>query len=384
MAFPSLPRTIALLLLSSLPVLCQINITFPALTGPYKVGTVALEFVSPSTSLDSMASIFYPAHPSCANYPLAPAYPEATIPLLLESAGLPSNAFTLTVTTQSHLSAPILSTSFPVLFFSTGYGTSRLVYTSTCEDLASLGYIVILIDHPIDTPFIEYPDGQFFIGNPHEVLNFTYYIPIVAARVQDIISVYDALSNATFISQIPGVIPHLKEVRGENGFSYSPFQIGRVGVLGHSLGGATALSTMEANKHFVAGFNIDGAIIANATTVGTSEPYVIMASSGHNQTTIPTWGELWPNLRGYKREFSVANTIHTSFWDYLVLADDLIALGVLPESITEMVGIISGTRLLELESAYIGGFFDKWFKGGTATLLNGPSPEYPEVTFQDF
>jgi hypothetical protein len=39
---------------------------------------------------------------------------------------------------------------------------------------------------------------------------------------------------------------------------------------------------------------------------------------------------------------------------------------------------------LELESAYIGGFFDKWFKGGTATLLNGPSPEYPEVTFQDF
>jgi hypothetical protein len=141
---------------------------------------------------------------------------------------------------------------------------------------------------------------------------------------------------------------------------------------------------MEANKHFVAGFNIDGAIIANATTVGTSEPYAIMASTGHNQTTIPTWGEVWPNLRGYKREFSVANTIHTSFWDYLILVDYLIALGVLPESIIELVGTISGTRLLEIESAYIGSFFDKWFKGGTGVLLNGPNPEYPEVTFQDF
>jgi hypothetical protein len=384
MAFPNLPRIIALLLLPSLPVLCQINITFPVLTGPYKFGTVALQFVSLSTSLDSMASIFYPAHPSCANYPLAPAYPQAAIPLLLESAGLPSNAFTLTVTTQSHLSAPILSTSFPVLFFSTASGTTRLVYTSICEDLASLGYIVILIDHLIDALFIEYPDGRIFIGNPQDVLNFTYYIPIVEARVQDIISVYDALSNKSFTSQIPGVIPHPKEVRGENGFNYSPFQIDCVGVLGHSLGGATALSTMEANKHFVAGFNIDGAIIANATTIGISEPYVIMGSTGHNQTTIPTWGELWPNLRGYKREFSVANTIHGSFWDYLVIADDLIELGVLPESITERVGTISGTRLLEIESAYIRSFFDKWFKGGTGILLNGPSPEYPEVNFQDF
>jgi hypothetical protein len=80
----------------------------------------------------------------------------------------------------------------------------------------------------------------------------------------------------------------------------------------------------------------------------------------------------------------VANTIHTSFSDYLVLADDLIALGVLPESITEMVGTISGTRLLEIESAYIGSFFEKWLKGGKGSLLNGPSPAYPEVTFQDF
>ena len=51
-------------------------------------------------------------------------------------------------------------------------------------------------------------------------------------------------------------------------------------------------------------------------------------------------GEAWPNLQGYKREFFVANTINASFWDYLILADSLVALGVLPQSITELLGTI--------------------------------------------
>jgi hypothetical protein len=34
---------------------------------------------------------------------------------------------------------------------------------------------------------------------------------------------------------------------------------------------------------------------------------------------------------GYKREISIANTTHQSFWDYLVLGDDLIVLGILSQ-----------------------------------------------------
>jgi hypothetical protein len=42
-----------------------------------------------------------------------------------------------------------------------------------------------------------------------------------------------------------------------------------------------------------------------------------------------------------------------------------------------VIGTTAGTRLMEIESAYIGAFFDEWLKGEKGELLNGPSAEFP-------
>jgi hypothetical protein len=40
-------------------------------------------------------------------------------------------------------------------------------------------------------------------------------------------------------------------------------------------------------------------------------------------------------------------------------------------------------RTLVVTRAYIKAFFDQHLLGKTSSLLNGPSPDYPEVTFEN-
>lgn len=319
-----------------------------------------------------MTSFFYPVDGSCSSFPLAPDFPPQSLASIAAQAGLPPN-FPITVTTQAHLKAPLASNDFPILIFSTGYGVSRLVYTAAAEDLASLGYIVVLVDHPFDAPFIEYPDGRFITQTPPIYEDPDAYIPIVDARVQDVRTVLDSLSNSTFTAQIPGL-----KSRGR----IQRLQTSKVGILGHSLGGATAASTMLVDKRFVAGANLDGAMVGNVTTLGLSKPFMLMSAEGHNRTTDATWAEFWTHLRGFKREISVAGTRHGSYSDYLVLLDELVNAGVpVPDEIKGAFGTIKGKRILDIESAYVDAFFGKWLKGGKGRLLDGPSGKFPEVTF---
>ena len=140
---------------------------------------------------------------------------------------------------------------------------------------------------------------------------------------------------------------------------------------------------MLADRRFACGANLDGAMIGNVTSLGLSSPFMIMAAHGHNLRDDPTWAEFWPKLRGWKRLIEVNGTLHHSYSDLLVLADDLIEF--LPPSVfTDDVGTIDGTRMLRIESAYLGDFFDKWFKWKREELLDGPNKLFPEVTFDDY
>jgi len=133
-----------LIILGALPLaLSQLAVQLPALIGKHPLGTVALEVISPSTGRDLMTSFFYPTDSSCSEYPFSPAFPPLTLAYLLESVGLPPDLH-INVTTQAHLGAPISSASFPILFFSPGYGGSRLLYQATAEDLASMSIVHLL------------------------------------------------------------------------------------------------------------------------------------------------------------------------------------------------------------------------------------------------
>jgi hypothetical protein len=45
-------------------------------------------------------------------------------------------------------------------------------------------------------------------------------------------------------------------------------------------------------------------------------------------------------------------------------------------------GPIDGYRMVKIINDYTLAFFDKHLKGETSPLLDGPSPDYPDVEFQ--
>jgi hypothetical protein len=47
---------------------------------------------------------------------------------------------------------------------------------------------------------------------------------------------------------------------------------------------------------------------------------------------------------------------------------------------TKAFGPIDGYRMVKIMNAYTLAFFDEYLKGEMSPLLDGPSPDYPEVT----
>ncbi|KFY10538.1 hypothetical protein V491_07597, partial [Pseudogymnoascus sp. VKM F-3775] len=133
----------------------------------------------------------------------------------------------------------------PILLFSPGYSIPRLYYNVLATAIASEGFIVITIDHPGDADIITYPDGHAVYNNDtiQSIDSMKEQIP---ARVADVSFVIDQLRNATAIAKL---LPQ----RG-----HRPFPTDRVAMLGHSLGGVTAVIAASKDSRLRGAINMDG------------------------------------------------------------------------------------------------------------------------------
>ncbi|EPE26037.1 alpha/beta-Hydrolase [Glarea lozoyensis ATCC 20868] len=372
-------------LLACLAALCngQFVIPLPALTGPSQVGTITLELVdntrldplSPTPQArDLMISVFYPIQHT-RRYTLSPAYDPLYAEFLTTSLGVPPGIFS-SVISQSYAGAylhpPDANPGQPnILLYSPGYGGSREEYTATLENLASYNYIVVGIDHPYDTGFIAYPNNRTVtpIGDP---IGDSPDVPATSAnltqyRAADFISVINALGkNATFAKQIPGV--------------HGKLDVSKVGVLGHSLGGASAATAMALDSRFACGSNLDGAFWGNLTQISkaVTKPFLLVEANGHNRTSDASFAAfLDANPKG-KYVLDVKNAKHATFTDLAYLSDVAKAAGIpVPE---QDFGTIGGERMLVLLAKYLDVYFRKCLGGGDIKKGLEGVTGFPEVT----
>jgi hypothetical protein len=338
-------------LLSLLPTALSLNLTLPTPLGPYLVGVTTLELLD-TTRLDPLApdvrprdlmlSAFYPIQ-HVRRYDLAPSFSPLYAAYLDASLGLPAG-LAESVTSAAYLNAylhPSTPTAPRLLLFSPGYGNGRQDYTATLTNLASLGYIVVALDHPFDSAFIEYPGNRTAIR-----VNTTIGTPEDAARtvdirVQDLRSVLNFLStNATFARQIPGV--------------HGTLDVSSVGVFGHSLGGAASASAISSDSRFSCGVNLDGSFWGPVVQTGVSRPFFLISSAVHNQTNDETWAGFLNNTKGEKLEVSVKGSTHQTFEDFAVLYDEVVAQGGDIPGAGGLFGTIKGERMLEVVGTYVG------------------------------
>jgi hypothetical protein len=166
----------------------------PAPPGPYAVAVKHVELVDPSridpfapeanTKRRIMASAYLPvdAQYGCKTQvvPYMPPLTASVFGEVGESLGLPQGMiekfemeFCDISTVNLHVGHKERKKEFPVAVFSPGYGGTRLVYGALARSVASLGYIVITVDHTYEAAVVEFPDGSVAYAQPSAASNQT-------------------------------------------------------------------------------------------------------------------------------------------------------------------------------------------------------------------
>jgi dienelactone hydrolase len=343
----------------------------PEPTGPFPVGTTSLWLTDRSrpdpwaagvSARELMISLWYPAAPS--DGPRARYMTAAESELQLTSRGITGVRPDTLSTVRTHATADGAPAggqrSLPLVVLSPGFTNHRGSLTGLAEDLASHGYVVTGIDHTYEGFATAFPDGRIATGLAREAprRGQAFWEKVVTGRAADVSFV---------LGQLTGARP-----AGPGAALIDP---SRIGMAGHSIGGAAAISALLADARISAGVDMDGSTHAPIPAGGLSRPFLFLGKQSNytpgGDGSVTTWERDWELLTGWKRWLVVAGAVHASFTDLALLADQ-IGIGI--------DASLPGARGLDITRAYVRAFFDQHLRGEPQALLDQPSPYYPEVT----
>ena len=343
------------------------TLSLPAPTGRQPVGVTSLYLKDnsrPDPWVDSvpyrelMVSVFYPtnsANGTTKQY-MTPLESERN----LERQNIPGLPLDIMSTVQTNAVVDARPAgkrhSAPLVVLTPGWTQPRATLTSWAEDLASHGYVVAVIDHTYENRATTFPDG--------------HVTGCAACEVDDQPGFWEKLAQ-TRSADTSFVLDELLRAKRFNLIDPS-----RIGMTGHSAGGAITTQAMLADSRIRAGADIDGSVHVNIPDSGLSRPFMFMGSSDFyvpgQQGPYDDWEQDWQHLTGWKRWIMVAGTVHQSYTDLGVLADQL---GV------DLGASVDGDRAVAITRAYVRAFFDQHLRCKPQPLMSAPSSAYPEVTF---
>ena len=307
-----------------------------------------------------MVSLFYPTTDT--HKPFAPYLPAKLAAIADQYLGLPAG-FIESIQPQAHLNARLEEIpDIPIVLFSPGLGAAREEYTILFEGLASYGYLVIAMDHTYDAVLVEFLDGTIVLGSP-DIIGDAQSIDV---RTKDSSFVINQLSNKTFITQIPGIV-------------HRTFKESKIAMFGHSLGGTTTLSVLEADKRVLGGVSLDGPIFGAEEELGINKPFLMFGRDNHTRCNDPAWAEVWKHLTGWKAEITLAKTTHFTFTDIGAVFTEAGLIDSLDPG-RSMYGSIDQVRATVVEITYLKAFFDFVLKRGKDTMFRHSDPAFPEIT----
>lgn len=347
------------------------SVHLPELGGPYAVGRVSMEWHRPIRlneplhAHDLIAWVWYPAETPSGTAKRAPYLPSA-----LEEAWRKHGEGWLNraLTRDPHLvqprayDAPDLSAAqrtYPVVLLGAGLAAPILQYTSLAEALASHGYIVVGFDAPYRTFLTVLNDGTVILRSPANdpermsgdaaertvvrlMKEWTEDMRFAADQLIQL----DANSNSPFVGRL---------------------DLARIGVVGHSLGGAVAAEFCRVDARCKIGIDLDGALHGDVIQSGIGRPFAfvrsdhrgandpnslrIQAEIEHVANSIPTTK---PNI------VTIPGASHFGFSDQGLLKSSIVvrglqALGIMKLAPEEQLAKASGITL---------GFLDKGLKNG--------------------
>ncbi len=357
--------------------------SLPAPTGEYPVGVTSLYLKDVSrpdpwaagvNARELMVSLWYPAAPS--DGPRAPYMTPAESGLQLTSRGItsvpPDTLSTVRTNAVTDAAPPGRQRSLPLVVLSPGFTNARSVLTALAEDLASHGYVAAGIDHTYESVATAFPDGRVTTCLAREAprRGGAFWEKVVTGRAADVSFVLSELLGEP-AGELAGELAGAAAWPGAGLIDPS-----RIAMAGHSAGGAAAIAALLADSRIRAGIDMDGATHAPIPDSGLSRPFLFLGKQANytpgGEGSVTTWERDWERLTGWKRWLLVAGAVHASFTDLALLAD---------QAGLDIGAATPGARSLDITRAYVRAFLDQHLRGQPQSLLDQPSPRYPEVSF---
>jgi pimeloyl-ACP methyl ester carboxylesterase len=231
--------------------------------------------------------------------------------------------------------------------------------------------VVAAIDHTYDATEVVFP-GHRLVLRHQAVPTPTMLATSTQVRAADARFVLDALTVLNRAANPDA--EHRALPRGTTG----ALDLARVGMLGHSLGGATTAEAMAEDPRIVAGIDLDGVLYGAVLDSGLDRPFLLMSRQGHTHHTDPTWSRFWAHLTAWHGEVQLAGSAHYSFTDNETLLPQMAGvLGLNAQRLRELVGTIDPDTALDSERACIAAFFDRTLDGYDNGLLDRPALRLP-------
>jgi dienelactone hydrolase len=361
-------RLLVFTVIGSLPIIIPV-FHLPEPTGQFQIGTTHLYLVDnarpetftpdPDDHREVMVRVWYPVQRMTGG--------EA-VPLM-EYPPVQFSHLSL-VKTHGFQDAPVsdAQSAFPVLIFSHGHVGFMEQNLTLLEELASHGYIVCSMAHPYQTIVTVFPDGRAVPADAALANDFLHGKSPTQAVYAEHLRVWT--EDTRFL------IDELERIQA--GERETPLvgklDMHRLGIFGQSFGGVTAVKVCTVDDRCQAGISLDSGLprdyTGSAADPSLKQPFMFMQNevAGQDRSSI---------LRGLKNTtfvIAVRGTTHFDYTDLFLYSPVL--------KFTHLLGPIEGDRMLRIINAYTLAFWDETLKGEISPLLDGPSPDYPEVMIE--
>lgn len=363
-------------LLGSLWLEHRCQLTLPTPTGPFGVGRSIYDWVGDKREL--LVWIWYPAQPAQTGVVV-----DDYVPAWDKQPPLPI-VFRLITRDLSKVHGHSLRgaevsrnrPSYPVVIMRAGASLEVATYSTLAEDLASHGYIVVGFDAPYRTFNVVFPDGRTIArtteNNPELVSGEEF-----VRRGNKLLDAWTA--------DIGFVLDRLEQLNASDrsGKFTSTLDLTRVGVFGHSFGGAQAAQFCSADPRCKAGIDIDGALLGSVIQTGIHKPFMFLLSGNGDFSSAAEVRQVKADIQsvydrlpaGERLQVVIRGANHFTFNDDGALFKSQLIRGIL-----RVIGVlgIDGRRQLAVTAYCVHSFFDAYLKGTTARPPI-PSPLYPEI-----
>lgn len=379
---------------------------FPRPTGEHGVGTVRYHMIDKnrldpydqSLYRELMVQVWYPtvvkSTVAIAHAQYLPDLMPHMKRMAVESFYVPQvvlDYLLVDIKCYAHEGAPLLSRKqkYPVVVLCHGLGSMVSLHTAHAENLASHGYVVFGINHTFTCSLSVFPDGRMYPfkfdwNAPDKVKEFTKIINIWQEDVRFVLAQIEDIANEKLVS-------------GEANQFCHKLDMTKLGMFGHSMGGATSTQMLRRDDRVKAAINMDGPLFGNDYEDGFKKPYMVMVAESSDKitNTVMTQKELdakcmtreeenylklifkfgIPNLCGNIRNLGAdayyvyfRGAGHNTFTDVPLVKDASFLLGFL-----EYFGLNTGTvaplRAIDITNKLVVDFFNKYLLQKPALTL---------------